>query len=361
MLSAMRVFLAAALAATALAIAAVPAAAQPACGDTITEDTTLTADMDCRGESGLVIGAPGITLDLGGYNINSFVTAIRNDGHADVTIHNGSVYGDTESIRLEGVTGNVIRAVSVGGLVRGITLNDSDNNRVVSSRLRSAALTFGPGSDHNVARDNLLTGREGVLSGSGSYNRIIENIVWAGDDLPFGLHDAHHYEVRRNVFVTSYAGVVWLGRADDNVFADNLLVAHGNSRGIGLELTESSRNRFVRNEFGGVPGGVLLHSGADNSFIRNQVAGAVIPSFVGQPDGFLVEAAATGTVLQGNLVDGFADDGLDVEAPGTRIKDNAANDNGDLGIEAVPGVIDLGGNSASGNGNPAQCTNVFCS
>jgi hypothetical protein len=34
--------------------------------------------------------------------------------------------------------------------------------------------------------------------------------------------------------------------------------------------------------------------------------------------------------------------------------------NADLGIEAVPGVIDGGGNKASGNGNPLQCSNVFC-
>jgi hypothetical protein len=34
--------------------------------------------------------------------------------------------------------------------------------------------------------------------------------------------------------------------------------------------------------------------------------------------------------------------------------------NGDLGIEAVPGVIDGGGNHAHGNGNPGQCTNISC-
>ena len=40
---------------------------------------------------------------------------------------------------------------------------------------------------------------------------------------------------------------------------------------------------------------------------------------------------------------------------------NTANDNRDLGIEAVPGVIDGGGNRASGNGNVLQCTSVACS
>jgi hypothetical protein len=34
--------------------------------------------------------------------------------------------------------------------------------------------------------------------------------------------------------------------------------------------------------------------------------------------------------------------------------------NTDLGIEAVSGISDAGGNHAQGNGNPAQCTNVSC-
>jgi hypothetical protein len=29
-------------------------------------------------------------------------------------------------------------------------------------------------------------------------------------------------------------------------------------------------------------------------------------------------------------------------------------------IDAAAGVTDLGGNVASGNGNPLQCRNVFC-
>jgi hypothetical protein len=44
----------------------------------------------------------------------------------------------------------------------------------------------------------------------------------------------------------------------------------------------------------------------------------------------------------------------------TRLAQNAANNNGDRGIEAIPGVIDGGSNRASGNGNPLRCLNVFC-
>ena len=56
-----------------------------------------------------------------------------------------------------------------------------------------------------------------------------------------------------------------------------------------------------------------------------------------------------------------SDDGIDTDNPQTTITGNIANNNGDLGIEAVPGTTDGGGNLASGNGNPAQCVGVSCS
>jgi large repetitive protein len=54
------------------------------------------------------------------------------------------------------------------------------------------------------------------------------------------------------------------------------------------------------------------------------------------------------------------DDGIHVEDPGTFIADNRANHNFDFGIQAVAGVIDGGGNTAFGNGNPLQCLGVVC-
>ena len=49
-----------------------------------------------------------------------------------------------------------------------------------------------------------------------------------------------------------------------------------------------------------------------------------------------------------------------MESASTSIGDNSANLNAGLGISAIAGVTDLGGNSANGNGNSLQCQNVFC-
>jgi parallel beta-helix repeat protein len=77
-------------------------------------------------------------------------------------------------------------------------------------------------------------------------------------------------------------------------------------------------------------------------------------------DGIFVDAATTGTRVRGNVAANNGDDGIDVESPATTLIDNVANNNHDLGIDAVTGVVDGGGNKASGNGNPLQCLNVSC-
>ena len=54
-----------------------------------------------------------------------------------------------------------------------------------------------------------------------------------------------------------------------------------------------------------------------------------------------------------------ADGGIDLESSGARLIRNLADDDGDLGIDALPGTFGAG-NLASGNGNPAQCAGVTC-
>ena len=74
----------------------------------------------------------------------------------------------------------------------------------------------------------------------------------------------------------------------------------------------------------------------------------------------LVLETAEHTLLEGNLALNSEDDGIDVDSPATTVVGNLALHNADLGIEAVLGVTHGGDNKASGNGNPAQCTNIAC-
>jgi parallel beta-helix repeat protein len=346
----------------ALALGAAPAAAQPACGDVLTQDTTLAADLHCTGGSphdpALVIGADGITLDLGGHTLSG-VTGYRiiNEGHDNVTIRNGTVGSDGGSIHLIGVSGNVIRDIHAGGLILGIYAESSDYNRFVHNQVES--VKFGVSGSHNVIAHNLVTRYESDLSVHGDYNRVVDNIVWGSQGTSLALGGAHN-QVRRNVFLNDALWVVALAGATDTDLVDNTIGTSGSfGRAVGVSIENSSRNRFVGNSVFAVVDGFDLHSGADNVFRGNDVSGVPVDGERTSPTS-AIAAGATGTVLRDNTVRGFDDDGIDVDAPGTRLKGNTANDNGDLGIEAVPGIIDLGGNSASGNGNPLQCLNVAC-
>jgi hypothetical protein len=77
-------------------------------------------------------------------------------------------------------------------------------------------------------------------------------------------------------------------------------------------------------------------------------------------DGILVERTAGHTLLRSNRATANRDDGIDVNNPTTKLTRNEVRRNGDLGIEAARGVIDGGGNKASGNGDPRQCTHIVC-
>ena len=76
------------------------------------------------------------------------------------------------------------------------------------------------------------------------------------------------------------------------------------------------------------------------------------------------EVTGHGTVkdnlVANNLVTGSGHDGINVNRPANTVSGNVALRNRALGIEAVPGVIDGGGNLAFGNGDPRQCLRVAC-
>ena len=89
------------------------------CGDTITVDTTLDRDLSNCPNNGIVIGADGITVDLGGHTISGDGKPVRrcprrqpcdfgvfNDRHDGVTVRNGSLRGFAVGVLIGGVRSN---------------------------------------------------------------------------------------------------------------------------------------------------------------------------------------------------------------------------------------------------------------
>jgi Periplasmic copper-binding protein (NosD) len=117
-------------------------------------------------------------------------------------------------------------------------------------------------------------------------------------------------------------------------------------------------NALLRNRIAGIYLSDIGYGIIDNRFVANRATqnlGDGLWSDIGTDVG-----GYTRTVIERNVFELNSDDGLDVDGPNNVVAQNSANRNGDLGIEAHPGVTDGGGNTARDNGNPAQCLNVRC-
>jgi hypothetical protein len=309
-------------------VAPVPAFAAPtsqvSCGQVVTTDVRLAADLQCASDTALTVGADGITIDLGGHTIgrppplfNPGQTGIANDGHNRVTIRNGTISDYNASVELTGASHNRLVDLSL---------------RVVEEGNEFGVVI--DGGRGNVVKDSSVSGRTDAIDVSGSRDRIVDNEVSAafGDQIDA---NTDHSVIARNTGTGGDLGV-FVGGSHNRIAANALSRAQ-----IGANLIISGvGNVVVGNTFSNAQGDGL------------HVCAGAPPECSG--------AEATNTILRRNLATGNAADGIRVDSPSTRLVRNTANDNGDLGIEAVPGVLGIL-NSASGNGNPLQCVGVTCS
>jgi parallel beta-helix repeat protein len=360
-------------------------APQPSCGTTITVDTKLTKDLiDCP-NNGILIGADNIALDLNGHVIdgdNAEFTACPPDELCDVGIVDFDHHGVT-------IKGGKVREFTFGAFVVGAT--DSRLTHLDLSHHFFSGLLLADSSQSKVDRviasaNGLTTDQAGIDIFDSRELTIEKNRVFDNGDIGFfvsGLDDSRFEEnsvagnpeagilldhgngneFSHNRFSNNQDGIVVSG--DGNTVAGNWLSGPGECPeecGFGVSLEGGTGNVIEGNivlrfhqggirvasfeEFGGPPT-------VGNSIRRNFVHGATV-------DGIIIESTASETLVEGNLAIGAGDDGIDVDNASTTVTRNFAFHNGDLGIEAVPGVSDGGGNHAAANGNPAQCTNVAC-
>ena len=110
-----------------------------ACGDTITENTTLTADLVCPEgtDNALIIGASNLTLDLGGHVISGHLPGIGifSMGQEGITIRNGTLEGfhpgiffiQSNLVTMENLTIRNMDSSDPDDLVLGISILDSQD------------------------------------------------------------------------------------------------------------------------------------------------------------------------------------------------------------------------------------------
>ncbi len=369
----------------------------------IIANTTLTSDLLNCPDNGIVIGADNITLDLNGHVIAGDGTSVPScpadlacdvgvenfAGHSHVTITGGSIRQfDVGVIVGDGAVGDHIRDLAIShtngvGIVVSQTTKTVIDHNVISDPGVSGVVLFG--SAEPLISSNVVSGSTGYAmflvdnsNGLIQYNRLTSS------EHGFAVGGASNL-VRNNVVTNSLGSIdVFDGSTSTRVEFNSLrdvgdgilvgvafgtLVDHnlvnrtgGDERGgFGVSLDGSvgtTVDQNTVNATGPGPGIYVAHLDAPTPPKDNRITRNVTTSK--NADGILVDPDATGTLLSRNLAVHSGDDGIDVRAPGTTVTLNIANANHNLGISAVPGVIDGGGNRAAGNGNPAQCTNIVC-
>jgi hypothetical protein len=347
------------------------------CGDTITADTTLDSDLlDCPND-GIIIGADDVTLDLNGHMIDGDGTpfagctqgeicdgGVVDDGHDGVTVRHGSVREFSVGVAAFGARHTRVLGISsstnrFAGILffkcaRSVVRNSSGNG---STHREGEGLFVLNSRQIRVLNSSFRRNAHVGIKPIGSTNSLIKgNVLAHNGDEALLMEGGEGFEIRHNRLVRNGAGIT-LGPGSHNVIKRNYV-----SRGRdGIRIEKGHGNLVAHNVVVGAHrAGIRLGithpflGGAHNTVRRNLVRDSHL-------DGFLINAKDDHSVLKHNIAKRAGDDGFDVESRSAKLTSNRAVRNGDLGINAVRGVGDGGGNVARHNGDPRQCTNIACS
>jgi hypothetical protein len=351
-------------------------ASHVSCGDTITTDTKLDSNLTNCPNNGIVIGANNVRLDLNGHRIDGDGTpfagcpqnefcdgGVVNDGRDGVTVVHGSVREFAVGVFVASARHNgVLRISSSRNRFAGLALFRARRSLVRNSSGDGSTFREGDGLDlfeshhirvlHSSFRHNVHIGIKPI----GSTNSLIKgNLLAHNGDEGMLMEGGEGFRIRHNRLVRNGGGIT-LGPGSRNVITRNR-VFRGHE-GIRIEKGHGNlvaHNVIVHARRVGIRLGIKhpLLGGAHNVVRRNRVSDSRV-------DGFLVGKKDRHSLLKHNVAKGAGDDGFDVQSGSTTLTRNRAVDNGDLGIEAIRGVIDRGANKAHGNGDPRQCTHVAC-
>lgn len=217
----------------------------------------------------------------------------------------------------------------------------------------------GAGAGVRVAQRTGVTVMRGTIQGyqsavvlDQSWDSHVTKLTARHNDQALNLAGGGGHLVDKNTVVDNFRDSIRLGLSAGNRVTQNAV--SGNVYGIAIADGSSGntvdRNVTTGNQYFGI---ATWGGGSGNVIEKNQASGNAHHGIQVNPD-------VTGVELLQNYVSGNGDDGIHVETTHATITKNTAVYNTDLGISAPAGVTDGGGNKASGNGNPLQCTGVVC-
>lgn len=272
----------------------------PACGEVITTNTKLSADVGpCFGD-GVIIGADGITLNLNGHSIIGDalqlddMAGIRVPIHNGVTIENGTVTGFDDGIFVNSGGGNTITNMNVhdnigpssnpngqGGFPDfgdGILLQHSAANKVLNSTISHNGIYDGIGIFGLDANFNLIQGDTITKNTGGAAGVAMSAFLELGD--PRRSQSLYENNVIGNTIDdNNAAGITGVGNVNskylnNDIERNGLDIGTFPLNGIGLQPERSSNpdlNNDVENNkvIGNGNDGIEALEGANGSLIKN--------------------------------------------------------------------------------------------
>lgn len=206
------------------------------CGDTLLHDTTLAADLHCTtgGLDALVVGASGITLDLGGHVLSGTLShGIDASGTTGVKVRNGTMRGFAIGISGTEAHGLDVEGVVFEDLRFGVALDDSAGVRVVGNRFERLAVF---GIDLEVFSPKHRGGGHDLSS------NLFQDV--GGGVLLCGYETGGSVIADNQMFKLRYDGIHLYDGSGRNLVAGNTI---GDARFTGISLRASSGNEITGN------------------------------------------------------------------------------------------------------------------
>lgn len=220
------------------------------CGDTITHDITLTADLHCTtGWTALYVPVSGVTIDLGGHTLSGSrgLSGIGINDANSVRIVNGTIsgfWGGVVGLRAHKLSMQNMRLEDLGV---GVSLNHSTGAEIVDNDfmlISSSAISFAVpvGAGHGAAGSHYVGYNRFSETGSGiklcGYDNSDSVIV--GNELAriadYGIHatdGSGNHEIMDNLFVDIHnTGIVLRGSRGNRI--EGNLMQEGR---LGIALT----------------------------------------------------------------------------------------------------------------------------
>jgi parallel beta-helix repeat protein len=274
-----------------------PAGAQVsniACGQTITNDTVLTADLGPCPNYGLILGADNITLDLNGHRIFGTPSPFDNAGalvrgRTGTTVKNGRITDFDGGVVIEGGSNNTVTGI------------DAENN--IGVQVSTGSTLYGDGILIESSQNNVI-----------SDNRTVNNGPFSGIGVVTAVDSDHP---------RSTTGVSSGNLIDSNQVVGNVVGRGGtvgpstDNDGIRIE-PGSSANVITNNQVSGngLDGIAIFARSPDNVIRNNQVSrNGFFRTTARRGDGIIVFNLSDRTVVEGNLTSGNADNGIRIRGP----------------------------------------------